>query len=542
MYSFSPCSLGPGSRVWLYFRDSGGDAQDTASQRSFGLAYCEHYRLHVDRVFVDAAISGRSVTGREEFELMIELTKRGKKPIVDAILYWDTKRFARNQDDSQFYKADLRRRGYQLVSLSDGIPDGAIGRVYEAILEWKAQQDLDDLSKDAKRGLAYIVGLKDTVTGQYLGIFPGRPPTFFAAEKINVTDLYPETRRNDGRARVLQRIFPDPKTWELGKLVMEMRATRASYREIEAETKLFSHCVRADNIYATIFRNEIYIGRLRYGGRTYENFVPALATLEQWEAIQKLAYRRPDKGKTWPAGKKHPKSERGAYLLSGLCTCRYCQGNMHGETNRRRDRQSAWRYYLCATKKRQRDSCPSKQVSAEMLERTIINMLCGRVLTVEFIEKIVVRVNAYLNDDSAIQRKIDQVKKKIVDIEKAISNLLQMAEMTPSVTIARQLEVREFEHRNLEKEIDALSAQAKIQRIDYDSRVVVETLNDWRTGLTVGEIKARQVMLRQFVDKVEVGRDSAKLTYRFPLTQFCSVPPTGFELNLWQLEDELAYS
>ena len=45
----------------------------------------------------------------------------------------------------------MRRRGYTVIFLSDNIPQGGVGHIYEAMLEWKAEQDLQDISKDVKR-------------------------------------------------------------------------------------------------------------------------------------------------------------------------------------------------------------------------------------------------------------------------------------------------------------------------------------------------------------------------------------------------------
>ena len=95
-FIFPDCPLPPGSSVWTYLRDSGGETQDLASQRAYVLAFCEHYRLQIIRPFEDSAASGGSTLGRDEFELMIELARLEKRPIVDGIIYWDIKRFARN--------------------------------------------------------------------------------------------------------------------------------------------------------------------------------------------------------------------------------------------------------------------------------------------------------------------------------------------------------------------------------------------------------------------------------------------------------------
>ena len=81
-YQFPACPLPPLSKVWAYLRDSGGDAQDLASQRAYMLAYCEHHQLRLEQVFEDSAISGGSVAGREQFELMVEMARRAERPVA----------------------------------------------------------------------------------------------------------------------------------------------------------------------------------------------------------------------------------------------------------------------------------------------------------------------------------------------------------------------------------------------------------------------------------------------------------------------------
>ncbi len=61
------------------------------------------------------------------------------------------------------------------------------------MLEWKAEQDLQDISKDVKR---------------------------------------------DGTPRIVQRWVPDPETWGLCRQAWEMRVNGASYRQIHEATRL----------------------------------------------------------------------------------------------------------------------------------------------------------------------------------------------------------------------------------------------------------------------------------------------------------------
>ena len=109
------CPLAPGARVWSYLRVSGDEQADRglpiAGQRRAHQEYADRHGLIIVRWFVDEAKSGGSTVGRDAFNDMVYLARQQPRA-ADGILLWDLKRFARNITDSQFYKADLRRRGW----------------------------------------------------------------------------------------------------------------------------------------------------------------------------------------------------------------------------------------------------------------------------------------------------------------------------------------------------------------------------------------------------------------------------------------------
>jgi DNA invertase Pin-like site-specific DNA recombinase len=234
--------------------------------------------------------------------------KRRSPDAPDGILLWDLKRFARDRLDNAFFKADLRRRGYTVLFLSDNIPQGGIGHIYEAMLEWKAEQDLQDISKDVKRGLSDLVGTRGP-DGKYLGLCPGKPPTGFKGEP------YTLGIKRDGTPRIVQRWVPDPKTWDLCRQAWELRVSGASYREIHERTGILGSI----GSYATFFRNRIYTGTRVYSGEEYEEFVPRLIPDEWFERGQ------PKRRQRFQHTLRHHSSD---YLLSGLLHCGHCGGAM----------------------------------------------------------------------------------------------------------------------------------------------------------------------------------------------------------------------
>lgn len=494
MANFPPCPLAPGSSVWVYLRDSGGETQDLASQRNYALAYCQHYKLHLAKLFEDAATPGSSTTRRDEFELMIYEARQQNKR-VDGILYWDLKRFARNQTDSMFFEADLERRGYRLISLSDDIPDTTFAPVIKAFLRWKAEQDLRDISKDSKRGLHDIVSMRDA-EGNYLGLFPGKPPTCFITVPHD-TGL----TRNNGTPRIVQRLVPDPATWELGKLAWQMRARGISYRDIHDEVNLFNGQI--GSCYAAFFRNQIYIGRLEYGNRVYENFVPSLVDLDTWQKVQAQHRQRVDA--------HGPIS----YLLTGLCECMYCKSNMTGFRNVRSDRTKFWRYYLCNLKRQNRQACESKQYSAERLEKKVINATIDYMLASSYIGKLVEQVNHHLNNTEHLSIQIERQVKEITEIEKSIANLLDLAEKSNSPALLTRLTQREIEYNQARSKLERLQREAKQQQLRIDYKTLLVVVEDIKDTLRTGEDKTRRRLLHELIEKIEVEQEGGKVHGKF---------------------------
>ena len=257
---------------------------------------------------------------------------------------------------------------------------------------------------------------------------------------------------------------------------------------------------------------------MKYGGHVYENFVPALATTEQWQAVQALNFERPAKGRRHPEGKLHQKVGRGQFLLSGICKCLYCQASVYASVERRQERTSVWPYYICSRRKAHPKECPGKRISGRRFEEAITEAVMNKVLTVEFVGDLVERVNHYLADNNQIEQKITLAQKRLTKLEKAIANLLDMAELHPSVDLIKRLNEREAERDTVQREIDQLYQQVKQDRLCVDEEFILRELSEMRNTLDSGELRARKLVLKKAVEKIEVGRDVARLHYKFPLS------------------------
>lgn len=126
------CPLPVDSVVWAYFRNSGGEAQErsVSQQLEFARKYSARHGIHLTMTFADEARPGSTTVKRDALQDLLararQLAPNRKErhpEAPDGILFRDVRRLGRDQLDNSFIKADLRRRGFALIFLSDDIPD-----------------------------------------------------------------------------------------------------------------------------------------------------------------------------------------------------------------------------------------------------------------------------------------------------------------------------------------------------------------------------------------------------------------------------------
>ena len=98
-------------------------------------------------------------------------------------------------------------------------------------------------------------------------------------------------------------------------------------------------------------------------------------------------------------------------------------------------------------------------MSARKVETAIVDVVCGKVLTSDFVTDLVERVNVFLSDNERYEREIATNQKQLRRLEKAIANLLDMAELHPSADVIARLNQREQERDTLKRDQERLYRQ-----------------------------------------------------------------------------------
>lgn len=485
----------PGDIVAGYFRDSGGDEQDLSVDRQMAefRSWLESNQLREGSIFVDAARPGSSTIGRVGFQDMIRHFRSGQAE-EKGLAVWRSNRFGRNTNDSQFYKADIRRRGYLIHSLTDKIPQDRYGQIIEYLLDWKDQDFLESLSEDVASGLHHIV--------QTYGAMPGTPPRGFIREPVNVG-----TRR-DGKPHILHRWSPDPAMTPLVRRAFNMLIEGASLVKIQTVTGLYGSL----NSFSTFFRNPLYKGELHYKDLVIENYCEPVIEPATWERAQLILKKRSGRYSLNNSEKnpeQHPRRAASIWLLSGIVRCARCGSPMNAHDVR----ENA--YYRCSRAVRNRD-CTASNVPSATLEQEVITRIRALLADPDALAAAQSRqMGQYLESASEFPARRKELSTRIENLRRQISNLTKaVAEHGHSTALLNQLtglETQEYELKDELAQIDILLqskpepfSAKRIQRLadQFDQILATGTpeqqrqaLSGWISHLVVERIDKKRILI-----------------------------------------------
>lgn len=490
-----PTSLPPKSIVWAYLRDSGGDSQEQSvgQQRNEIVSYCARYGLVLAKVFADEAKTGGTDKGRDFFAEMIDTTDDLKQRPA-GLLIWSLSRFARNQNDSPYYRAMLRKRDIVIHSLTEILPDDPTAIVIEAVYDFTNAEKLRQTSRDVKRGLHSLARQ---------GFAPGGfPPRGYKAEEVVIG------HKRDGTPRKVSRWVIDPEVAPLVQKAFALAAAGGRTREIARATdgKLY----KSSGSWSTFFSNKTYLGILKCGDEEIEGALPALVDRDTWEAVQ--LHRR---GRAQSKVRKKP--YRG--VLSGFAVCCLCGSAMLHSSNQ------AWRFYVCGKKHREgAPACLERRVGADKVEAKVLDRVTQRIVTPELAEVLIAQAQNTLHNSGDIEAELATLKGEIADLKRKIAHLNDQIEnfgatqSTHEKLIQRENQLREKQARQSE-----LEAQKQAGDISVEPEALALVFNTWIDRLKKvrqsNDIIAIQTQLRQFVKEVQVGYKTTRVHYRFPISK-----------------------
>lgn len=447
------------------------------------LSFCKQHRYRVAAIYVDRAISAHaSMEKRPAFQQMLSDSSRAA---WKTVLVYKLDRFARNREDAAVARMRLRKNGCNVESAKEGISKNPEGVILESILEGMAEYYSLELSQKITRGMR-----ESALKGQAVG---GFVPIGYKIEKKKWV-LDPLT------APLVEEAFSRYADGETGASIcadFNARGYRTS-RGVKFNKSSFKK----------MFQNEKYIGVYKYKDIRVEDAVPRIVSDDVWVRVQarlKVNEQAPARGKA-----KTP------YLLMGKLFCGHCGAKMVGDSGTSRNK-TAYNYYTCATRKRQR-SCDKKPVPKDWIE-DIVAQNALEALTDEVIEYVAATAAQQSENEIQQNTNIPAIQAQIADIERKIRNLMKAIEAADTAPDSMVERISELESQKKGLKTQLLVEQSSV--IPLTKEMVVYFLESVRDQIV--DVETQKAMLfRLLINSVTIYDDEPgymKFVTAYNLTQ-----------------------
>ena len=491
-------SFQPGSRLVAYLRDSGGRDQNlsiTQQEHAVG-AWCREHSCLLTRVFKDVARSGTTTTGREQFLAMVAYLDE-HTPERGLLLY-ELARFSRDYDDTMLYLSDLRRRGIVVHSITDPVPNTLDGRLMESILAWKNAKYSQDLQKQVKRGLHYVVAVHHASVGN--------APMGYRNVQGEIG------KRRDGTPHRISRLEVDERTAPLVQRAFELRSQGATLPEVHAQVGLYRWSVQ----YGKLFKNKIYLGIRTFGEAEIRDYCTPLIERSTWDAVQAVNQERASR-----FGYNHPRAVRSRFILTGLLHCSKCSHPMTGCVVKR-GKYPQLDYYQCTLANNGVKQCHASLIPKKLVEQRTLLVLRERILVPEIVDEAYQRARGLLGEGDATRKAaLQRAQDELAANNKAISRLVSaISDAGHSAALLETLETLETEKRETQERLAKLEVQAPAalpEEADLHALVQdARNMLDIMTHEDLGEL-LRTCILSISASKPKGQELTGTVTFHFPI-------------------------
>ena len=383
--------------VYARFSSHSQGEQSIEGQLTAARTYAAAKGYTIIHEYIDRAMTGRN-DNRDDFQQMLSDCQKKQ---FQVIIVWKVDRFGRNREEITFNKYRAKKYGVRVEYVAENLPNSPEGVILESVLEGMAEYYSLQLSQNIRRG--YRENAKKC---KYSG---GRISLGY--------------KLDEGKHYII-----DPDTAPTVKLIYDWYASGQTITEIitqlnEMGVKTSSGGPFTKNSLRTLLKNEKYIGIYTFKPGTPEEVrkeggVPAIVEPDTFRKVQQLL-------KTNQKAPAH-KWSRADYLLTDKLFCGTCGSMMVGESGTGK-LGTKYNYYLCTKKKRER-ACTRKAIRQEKIEDWVLHQIQGILQNDELMEFIAENTWQYYLAQDEMQEQIKMLKKQLVDVDKAIGNLMRAIE------------------------------------------------------------------------------------------------------------------
>ena len=505
-------------RVGIYGRYSDSN-QDEGYSIEYQLSECQDYLnkngLTLTKTYIDQAVTGTKVAGREAFH---ELIHDIKNDLIDVIVVYKFNRLFRNAYESHKYRKLFKKHNVRLISITQLMDDDtSAGRLMINVLadiDQFQSETISDFVKSSMREMAK--------QGYFTG---GTVPYGYKLETVF-----------DNGKKQKKKYIPDEFEKEVVKKLFELYADNYSLKYLQDYTKSIGASSRSGKSFgitsiARMLRNDFYIGILRYNAQGHEpivvyDVIPPIIDKVLWDRVQQR-----HKSQRYVK----PRKRKDLYSLTGKIICGKCGKHFFGirSASVQRGKKYDYKYYVCSTSKTYSE-CSCKRIRKDFIEETVLNEIKKHILNEKAIYRIANEIISILGDNPDGQKsKLKELKKELKTVKSQISELLELRslKLVNNAYVAEHMSQYEERVKELDIQIHAIEQQTKTA---ITHSMIVDYLNKMLTISDTTDDEVLQTIFSNFVDKIIIDNATIEVhLFVAPYTEFGYKQPHG--QPMWSL-------
>ena len=421
-------------KCYLYIRVSTAmqvDGYSLDAQKDRLVKFAEFQGMEIVREYCDAGKSGKSITGRPEFQQMLQDVADDRDG-VSYILVFKLSRFGRNAADVLNSLQYIQDYGVNLICVEDGIDSSKdSGKLTITVLSAVAEIERENILVQTMEGRR-----QKAREGKWNG---GQAPFGYLLDSKNSTLIV-----NPEEAEIVRIIFDKFIHTDMGADSISNYLNQHGYSKKKLRDQEVSHFSRSTII--KILDNPVYAGKIAYGKSVTEK---VKGTRDQYRRVKQDEYLLADglheaiiDPETWEAAKAKRKvtgvkwnkthSLDHEHILSGILKCPVCGSGMAGTVRRRKNKKTGEYkddfYYRCQHRRKIDEDhfCGFKpSLNQNELNEKVVQIIRDMVAMEKFRDFIQSKLQEKV-DVSSLEEEREQVKGELQQVMGAKKKLVLM--------------------------------------------------------------------------------------------------------------------
>ena len=317
--------------------------------------YADYKEMEVVREYCDAGKSGKSITGRPEFQRMLQDASEERDGVA-FILVFKLSRFGRNAADVLNSLQFIQDYGVNLICVEDGIDSSKdSGKLTITVLSAVAEIERENILVQTMEGRK-----QKAREGKWNG---GQAPLGYDLDSRNSTLVV-----NEEEAEIVRIIYDKFVHTDMGADAICNYLNQRGYTKKKVRGHELNYFARG--LIMKILDNPVYTGKIAYGKNVTEK---VKGTRDEYRRVKTDDYLLADglheaivDEETWEAAREKRKrtgvrfvkthSLEHEHILTGLIRCPLCGGGMSGTVQRRQNKKTGEYkdtfYYRCHHRKK----------------------------------------------------------------------------------------------------------------------------------------------------------------------------------------------